>query len=187
MTDLQIEQQITDFILHTYGESSVKTAFITGSIAAGKARPDSDVDILLCYQDTIDSPELKKEEFIKFYFDIHRRLNRTPDTISPGEILSFSEIYNAVIRIKAKSPSAVLDREDFDAICWAGMLVSKRNILITDSPEIEELITVARSVVYEWASQLAPETVLTFNTGEHTDVDKVLRAKISSPGYYDAH
>lgn len=188
MTVNQIEQKIKKAIINLYGEENIKAAFITGSLAAGKARSDSDVDIVVCYSDTIVSPKTKKRKFVSFYFDLHKELSRTPDDISPGEILSFTELSNAVRKIEHIKPSAVLtERTDFDAICWAGMLVSKRIVLIPNTKDIEELVSVARAVVNKWAEFLEPKLTLTEGTGEFTDGDKVLRRGISCPGYYDAH
>lgn len=182
------KQQIHDAIRDIYGISNVETAFITGSIPAGKARSDSDVDIFVCHKDTIDFREQKKKEFVEFYFDLHERLGREPDPISPGEVLSFSELDGAVQTIEIVAPSATLhEREDFDAICWAGMLVSKRDELIPNSPAIDSLQKVSRAIIYRWALSLAPYELLTEETGEYSDIDKVLRRTISSPGYYDAH
>lgn len=180
--------QILDAVRDIYGASNIEGAFITGSIPAGKARPDSDVDMFVCHSDEIDSVEEKKRQFVEFYFDFHTQLGREPDPISPGEILSFSELDTAVHAIQKVTPSATLyERDHFDSICWAGMLVSKRDELIPLSPSLSSLQAMSRLVVYKWAAFLAPGEALSENTGEYSDIDKVLRRTISSPGYYDAH
>lgn len=182
------EQEIRDTVCDIYGTTNIETAFITGSIPAGKARPDSDVDIFVCHGDTVDFTEAKKQEFVEFYFDFHERLGREPDYISPGEVLSFSELSTAVRTIEQVTPRATLhERDEFDAICWAGMLVSKRSELIPYSPKITTLQKISREIVYRWALSLAPNEILSEETGEYSDIDKVLRRTISSPGYYDAH
>lgn len=184
----QISQIIKSAVINIYGEDNIKTAFITGSVAAGKARPDSDVDIFICYIDSIVSPATKMQDFISFYFNLHKQLRRTPDDISPGELLSFSELYNSIHRIQNLEPSTILtERDDFNAICWAGMLMSKRIILVPDTPDIKKLITISKSLVQKWAMCLEPGSTLSEATGEYTDIDKVLRRRISCPGYYDAH
>ncbi|MDB5159988.1 MAG: hypothetical protein JWO99_251 [Candidatus Saccharibacteria bacterium] len=182
------KQQIHDAINDIYGSTNIEAAFITGSVAAAKARPDSDVDIFVCHGDAIDSPEDKKQKFTDFYFDLHAQLGREPDPISPGEVLSLSGLTLATRRIQNVMPSTVLyERDDFDAICWAGMLVSKRDILMPYSEHMESLRKISRLVVYKWASALTVGESLTEEAGEYSDVDKVLRRTISSPGYYDAH
>ena len=184
----QHRQEIVDAITAIYGLSAIETAFITGSIPAGKARPDSDIDIFVCLSDTIESPDSKKQKFIDFYFDIHKRLGRESDPISPGELLIMSELRTAIERIQDVTPSAIVEkRDDFDAICWAGMMVSKRDILIPPSKEMNALEEMSRHVAHKWASHLAPDEIPTEGTGEYSDVDKILRRTISCPGYYDAH
>lgn len=180
--------QIRDAVNDIYGASNIEGAFITGSIPAGLARPESDVDIFVCHKDTVDDADEKKRQFVEFYFDFHDQLGREPDPISPGEVLSFTELGRAVLAIRRVEPSATLiERDHFDAICWAGMLVSKRDELIPYSVPLTSLQTISRAVVYRWAESLAPAEVLTEGVGAYSDIDKVLRRTISSPGYYDAH
>jgi predicted nucleotidyltransferase len=182
------KQQIYNAVSDIFGHTNIESAFITGSIPAGKSRPDSDIDIFVSLSDHIDSPDERKKEFTDFYFAIHEQLGREPDYISPGEVLSLSGLYTATRRIQKVAPAAVLhDRDEFDAICWAGMLVSKRDVLIPSSERMESIRKISQSIVHRWARELAPNTTLTEETGECTDADKVLRRTISSPGYYDAH
>lgn len=181
-------EQIRDAMQDIYGTSDIEGAFITGSIPAGKARPDSDVDMFVCHSDDIDAAEQKKRQFVEFYFNFHDQLGREPDPISPGEVLPFTELDTAVRAIQHVVPSATLyNRAHFDAICWAGMLISKRDELIPFSPALSSLQVLSRTVVHKWAISLAPAEPLSENTGEYSDIDKVLRRTISSPGYYDAH
>lgn len=178
---------IREAILDIYGEPHIKTAFITGSMAAEKARAKSDVDIFFCHDDAVENPDLKKQEFVDFYFDLHNRLGREPDSISPGEVLSDSELSGAIEHIGFITPEATLAQREFDAICWAGMLVSKRDILVQSDRHIQVLEKVSKNIVSRWVKVLDPTAVMTFETGEHSDADKILRRTISSPGYYDAH
>ena len=181
-------QQVLEAVYDIYGAANIEAAFITGSIAAGKARPDSDVDIVVCHSDTVDEPDRKKQAFTEFYFDFHEQLSREPDDISPGEVLAMSELQGAVKRIERVEPATTLyERDDFDAICWAGMVISRRDILIPYSETMTNIEKMSRIVVWNWAASLAPNQLLTEATGEYSDVDKVLRRTISSPGYYDAH
>lgn len=179
---------IREAILDIYGEPHINAAFITGSIAAGKARANSDVDIFFCYDESIESPVTKKQEFVDFYFDLHEQLGREPDPISPGEVLSNTELTTAITDIRTVSPTrTLLNRDHFNAICWAGMLISKKEILVPPNTDISTLAKISRAVVQCWASELDPHTFVTFETGEPSDADKILRRTISSPGYYDAH
>lgn len=181
-------QQIHDAIGDIYGPANIETAFITGSIPAGKARPNSDVDIFVCHNDSIDLPEEKRQEFTNFYFDLHEQLGREPDYISPGEVLALSGLSTAIHRIQTVAPAATIhERDDFDAICWAGMAVSKRDVLVPPTERMNALQEMSRLVVRRWASELDPDEIHTEESGEYSDIDKVLRRTISCPGYYDAH
>lgn len=188
MTYKEITKKITNAIHNIYEQSDIKSCFITGSLAAGTARTDSDVDIFICYTDSIAYPIEKKESFVKFYFDLHKELNREPDYISPAEILSFSQLSIAIDRIQHIHPTETLrNQADFDALCWVGMLISKRIILFPDTDDIIELIEMSQSIAHKWVSYLEPKVHVTINTGCYTDLDKILRRKVSCPGYYDAH
>lgn len=180
----EIRQTITDI----FGRESIETAFITGSIPAGKARPTSDIDIFVCLNTPAEPLGSKRRHFIDFYFELHERLGRESDPVSPGEILTLSNLRAAIERIQAVVPSKTLkERDDFDAICWAGMLVSKRDVLIPSSKEIRLLEEASRRITSAWASKLVPNTTPTEGTGEYSDLDKILRKTVSCPGYYDAH
>jgi predicted nucleotidyltransferase len=187
---LEAEQLVTirEAIFDIYGESHIDTAFVTGSIGAGKARPDSDVDIFFSYNSSVENPTEKRRAFEDFYFDLHAQLGREPDPISPGEALASTDLSDAITDISTVSPDRVLyNRTHFDAICWAGMLVSKKEVLVPSTPNLIALEKVSRTIVQRWASEFEPHTHITYGTGEDSDADKILRHTISSPGYYDAH
>jgi len=67
------------------------------------------------------------------------------------------------------------------------MLLSKRIQILPDSEKVIRLQEKSRQIVNKWVKDLDPATLFTENTGKLTDVDKILRSKISCPGYYDAH
>jgi len=92
------QQQIDDIkrkIIEIFDLENIETAFITGSIAAGNFRNDSDIDILICLSSNQNLQE-KKIDFEKFYFELHKELKRTPDHISPGEILFYDNLEKAL-------------------------------------------------------------------------------------------
>ena len=187
---LETEHLVTirEAIFDIYGQSHIDTAFVTGSIGAGKARPDSDVDIFFSHDNSVENPAEKRRSFESFYFDLHAQLGREPDPISPGEALSTTDLSSAIADINTVSPNRVLhNRAHFDAICWAGMLVSRKEILVPSTPDLLALEKVSRTIVQRWASAFEPHTHVTYGTGEDSDADKILRHMISSPGYYDAH
>lgn len=187
---LEAKQLVTirEAILDIYGEPYLDTAFVTGSIGAGKARPDSDIDIFFAYDDSVENPEAKRREFEGFYFDLHTQLGREPDPISPGEALATTKLGHAISDIDTVLPKRLLyNRVHFDAICWAGMLISKKEILVQSTPRLVSLKNISRTIVQRWASEFSPDALVTYETGEDSDGDKILRRTISSPGYYDAH
>jgi len=178
---------LKDNLIKIFGEKDIETAFITGSIAAGTHRPDSDIDILICISDEKEF-DIKKRNFENYYFNLHEEFQRTPDFISPGEVLLSSKLQESLSKLEKVIPSKILiNRDEFDAICWAGMLISKKIEIIPDTTLMLNLNKIAYDITHKWASLLEPEIILTVNTGNRTDIDKVLRRNISCPGYYDAH
>ena len=181
-------QEIKDCVQDIYNPEHIETLFITGSIAAGLDTPSSDVDIFLCHSDDVKKSDYKKELFTEFYYELHDKLARTPDVISPGEVLSFSQLRQSIDSISAVSPDSVLyDRSQYDGICWAGMLAGKKEIIVPISSNLRPVYELSRFVVKRWASELDPDVIMTEAEGAYSDGDKILRRTISSPGYYDAH
>lgn len=186
--ETSIKQLIKDAVTDIYGYKNLETMFITGSIAAGFARSDSDIDIVVCYKDGLDALENRRSQFTEFYYGLHKQLGREPDHISPGEVLSYDVLNKALNAISCVEPANILHSQDeFDAICWAGMLVSKKDIIVPLSDGLKSLHKTARFVTYRWATLLCPLQEMTEGTGLSTDIDKRLRRAISCPGYYDAH
>jgi|GEM_PF-2106300 len=175
---LNIEAVIGDI----YGESNIETSFITGSIANGDDRVDSDIDIFVCHTDTIKGEEHKRSLFTEYYYELHDSTGRIPDDISPGEVLGYSQLKYATNRIITVEPSEIIiNRLDFDAICWAGMIDGKKEIMHPFTDAMSPIIIMSRVAIKRWV------TALSDGQNEILNGDKFLRKNVSCPGYYDAH
>jgi predicted nucleotidyltransferase len=179
-------QYIADNVVDLFGEDNLAAAFITGSVASGYGSDNCDVDILICHYDAVDT--IRRENFTEFYLDLHEKLRRIPDEVSPGEVMSVNEMKKGLSRVGAMEPArVVIDRDDFDYVCWAGMLVSKKELLIPRNRQLVEFEGEAVKVIDRWAIKLFGDMVLTYGTGLNSDKDKMLARVMSCPGYYDAH
>lgn len=177
---------ISENVADIFGEDNIAAAFITGGIASGYGSEHCDIDILVCHRDEVNTR--RREHFTKFYLDLHQQLRRIPDEISPGEVMSVEGMYTGLDRVNDIEPARVVhDRNDFDYICWAGMLVSKKELLIPRTSELTNFEVLGRKVVDRWCDVLFEDVELTDETGLRTDKDKMLGKAISCPGYYEAH
>lgn len=159
-------------------------SFICGSVL-NRGCPESDIDFFICCHDTVS--EQQKHEWTEYYLDLHERLGREPDATSPGELMSVDSLEYGLGRILAANPDRnIRNRYDFDYICWAGMIDSKRIDIVTQ-PLFTDFEVIARKAIRRWATELASGEAMTRKTGLDTDMDKILARTISCKGYYDAH
>lgn len=178
--------EIAQSTLEIFGEDNIAAAFLTGGVTSGHDNGISDIDILICHYD--EPSEARRAEFTDYYLDLHEQTGRVPDVISPGEVMSDQQMRHGLATMEAREPSLVIpDRLEFDYICWAGMLVSRKRLLTPRTTELNEYESLARNVVDAWVRTLFASATTTDGTGNRTDKDKLLGQTLSCPGYYEPH
>ncbi len=159
-------------------------SFVCGSVI-GLEMPTSDIDIFVCCQDEIT--ESQRHDWTEYYLDLHEQFSKDPDVVSPGEVMSDQSLRYGLTRVIDVEPTASLrNRYDFDYLCWAGMIESKR-IDIFKSDRFVTFEKLAQDGIAKWARALLGDYPITRKTGEITDVDKLLARTVSCKGYYEAH
>lgn len=180
------KNEIASAVTSIFGEEHIKAAFITGGIAAGSASATCDVDIFVCHDGKASNKS--RNEFTDYYMNLHRELGRVPDVVSPGEVMTDEELRLGLERVYTMDPTKVIEsRNDFDYICWAGMLVSKKELLVRPSEQLVTYEDFSRKVMKKWVKGIFGNIAPTYATGEMSDYDKILARTLSCPGYYDAH
>lgn len=101
MTSDSERRNITEAVTHVAAETfGNHAAFccLTGSVAAGTARPDSDIDILIALDPALPLTTAcdLREQFTNQYVKLHRRFRREADLQWPGEVCYLSDIDDAI-------------------------------------------------------------------------------------------
>lgn len=182
LDSFRVGQEIEDI----FGSDHLIASFLTGGVAAETAGDSSDIDIFVCHDGTPTEDDIST--FREFYFELHDELEREPDCVSPGEVMSESLLLAGLIKVIEMEPAkSIASPQDFDYICWAGMLVSKKVLYTPQSIKLKEFETLAETGVTKWMQSLFGGMEYTTGTGELTDSDKILARAMSCPGYYSAH
>lgn len=177
-------QYVAENVVDIFGEDNIAAAFITGGVASGYGSDTCDIDLLICHRDQANPT--RRDKFTQFYLDLHKQSGRIPDLMWPGEVMSVEDINVGLAHVAEMQPARILhDLRAFDHICWAGMLVSKKVLLVPETDELTIIEGVAKQVVDRWTTELCDGTELTEGTGLKTDKDKVLGSIISCPGVYE--
>lgn len=178
--------QISHDVVDMFGADNIAMSFVTGSTVTAHATDTSDVDIFICHHD--EPSAQRRLEFSNYYFNMHDELGRIPDTISPGEVMSLNQLHEGLVSVGNINPNTTVEAQgDFDSICWAGMLTSKKELLTPRTDELVQYEYFAKQVIAKWIKGVFGNIDVTIGTGDMTDSDKMLARKLSCPGYYDAH
>lgn len=178
-------EPISKKVTSIFDQSKIVSSFVTGSAVTGGPL-DSDIDIFVCYED--DIPPRIRNDFVNYYFDLHRIHNRTPDSISPGEVMSQNDLQFGLETVYDMQPARVVENpREFDAICWAGMMVSKKALLTPETIKAQAFEEFSRDIISKWVHGLFGNIDYTSNTGLDSDGDKILARSIGCPGYYEPH
>lgn len=171
-------------IYDIFPKEQVIGSFVCGSVVR-QEMPTSDIDVFICCQDEIT--EMQRHDWTEYYLDLHESFNKDPDVVSPGEVMSASALQYGLARIANTEPATALrNRYEFDYLCWAGMIDSKRiDVVRTDRFVTFERL--AQGGITKWSQALLSGHSITRKTGEITDADRMLARTVSCKGYYDAH
>lgn len=119
--------------------------FICGGIANGYATYDHDIDYFICVKSPISKETYT--DYLKWYFDIHKRYNLSADVDYPGEIVTYDQLmstinilYNLKLTLQIKSIAVK------KSIIWTDMIVGQ--IVCVVGNNLEELDKIRRNFAH---------------------------------------
>lgn len=105
-------------------KSNMLFGFVCGGFSKGYADENHDVDIVVCLKDNLSKET--EEEYLQWYFDLHKRYKIKPDYNYPGEIITYERLMNTLDILKTlKLTLKIDDVPTKKAIIWADMITSK--------------------------------------------------------------
>lgn len=152
---LQSEVEVCRSLVElSFARDEITVARIVGSIASGDARPESDIDVIVCLAERPSAPTLSS--FREGYFDMHRMFGREPDKEYPGEIIHDEELTAALrVTLSANPSSVITTPQVYDGIVWAGMLVGNRIDLVHEADRMHKIsATLVTPTIQKWTSAL---------------------------------
>lgn len=98
--------------------------FVCGGFSKGYADENHDVDIFVCLKNE-PSKEVE-EEYLRWYFDLHKRYGIKPDYDYPGEIITYARLISTLNILKTlKLTLEIKEVQTKKAIIWADMITSQ--------------------------------------------------------------
>ena len=122
------QRHFQNSVYEIFGKDNVAMAFLFGSVVRGyssyKPGHNTDLDMFVCMYDDIPDKEQKVNAFRKWYKEFHIEHGLKPDDEWPGEIMTVSELDEALnrqddIRLKLHHNSA----KTLDTVAWAPMII----------------------------------------------------------------
>lgn len=158
-----------------FDTGALAVARVVGSVAYGNARPDSDIDLLICPFEPAGEAVL--QSFQIGYFALHESFGRQPDRNYPGEVVDVRALEQALDRAARSEPvRKITDSLTYDGIVWAGMLSGRCIDLVPPSPITRRLSENAVGIVRRWA------TALDSSVARHAQPDKYLAKETTYAG-----
>ncbi len=99
-------------------------SFVCGGFAKGYADENHDVDTFICLKD--EPSKETEDEYLKWYFDLHKRYKVKPDYNYPGVLITYDKLIETLNILKTlKLTLKIDDVWTKRAIIWADMITSK--------------------------------------------------------------
>lgn len=109
--------------LETIFKDNMLFGFVCGGFSKGYADENHDVDTFICLEN--EPTKETEEEYLKWYFDLHKRYRVKPDYDYPGVIITRSKLIKTLNILKTlKLTLEIKDVWTKRAIIWADMITS---------------------------------------------------------------
>ncbi|MEM5777909.1 MAG: aldehyde dehydrogenase family protein, partial [Candidatus Aenigmatarchaeota archaeon] len=139
-------------LLRIFGDNLL-FAFIGGSYLQNKFSTTSDIDIFCCVTSYTREQERK---FRDMYFSYHRKMKARPDIYYPGELMRLKDLESSLrLAIYQKPVIRIKKKKVYDGLVWAGMLVSKKGMILGQIPE--KTMSLAFYCIKKWNKKLFDE------------------------------
>jgi len=110
--------------LSTIFKDEMLFGFVCGGFSKGYADENHDVDIFVCLKNEL--PKKIEEEYLQWYFDLHKKYGIKPDYDYPGEIVTYNRLMNTLNILKTlKLTLEIKEVQTKKAIIWADMITSQ--------------------------------------------------------------
>lgn len=157
MTRREIEEKIRkdfeDGVYKIFGDN-LAFGFICGGFAKGFWDNNHDIDIFICVKKPISKETAN--EYLEWYYNLHKKHNFPPDDDYPGEIVELDTLQAKLELLHTlKLELEVTDINIREAILWADMLVGGKMGLVCNAQKIfDALQTEYASYPEKWKKKV---------------------------------
>lgn len=119
----EILAEVEEKLKAIFGENML-FGFVCGGFSKGYADENHDVDIFVCLKN--EQTKETEDEYLKWYFDLHKRYKVKPDYDYPGLIITHNKLIETLNILKTlKLTLKIDDVWTKRAIIWADMITSE--------------------------------------------------------------
>jgi hypothetical protein len=138
MTRREIEEKIRkdfeDGVCKIFGDN-LAFGFICGGFAKGFWDNNHDIDTFICVKKSISKETAN--EYLEWYYNLHKKHNFPPDDDYPGEIVELDVLQEKLKLLHLlKLELKVTNIDTREAILWADMLVGEKMGLVCNNRKV---------------------------------------------------
>ena len=156
MNQCKINQLVQTFedAVHEIFMDNLVFAFIFGSVAKGRYKKTSDIDMFVC---TMNKPSAKqKADFFEFYMRMHQEYGFFPDKEYPGELVSLEFLQKNIEYIKNWIPHReIRTYREFEAVFWTAVLAEQKLAVVDGMSVLQNMEEKCNRLVKKWKRMVA--------------------------------
>ena len=131
-------------------------AFIFGSVAKGKEKDTSDIDIFVCSKTKASAQQMKA--FNDFYMNLHEEYGFYPDMEYPGEVVDLEFLDLNLDFIKNWNPCReqrkIRSYRCFEAIFWTAVLAEEKMAVSQRTDDLKDMEAKCKYMVETWKNTI---------------------------------
>lgn len=153
----RFERTFMDETAQIFGDN-LAFAFVFGSIAKGREKKGSDIDMFVCTEE--EPSNQQKDDFFNFYMKLHNEYGLIPDMEYPGEVVSLEFLHKNIAHIQSWIPhSEIATYREFEAVFWTAVLAERKIAVVDKLSVLCDLECRCNALVKKWKRMAASETV----------------------------
>lgn len=156
MNQCKINQLVQTFedAIHEIFKDNLVFAFIFGSVAKGRHKKTSDIDMFVC---TVKEPSAEqKSDFFELYMRMHQKYGFTPDEEYPGELVSLEFLLKNIEYIQNWIPHReIRTYREFEAVFWMAVLAEQKLASVGKMSVLQNMEEECGRLVKEWKRMVA--------------------------------
>jgi len=153
---------------------SLLFCFICGGFAKGYATNQHDIDMFICVKEVPEKEFM--DDFLNWYFSIHKKWGLPPDCKYPGEIVVIKTLEEKINFLSHRRLRRTIKTfYEYEAILWTDMISGKKIGLIVQDDVFFILEKTCKGLERRWREEVAQALGLTPHVLGDTDLRRLFK------------